>query len=253
MKICIIGNSHTVCIAEAWKTLKAQYPDVSLTFHRRSGQFYDHFQADPSQKILTITDSWSKQCIQQSSGGDGNIDFSQFDICLLVGAYSFRWPSEIAQLGGQAKVGYSAQAIMAAAKDMFESAHASLIFPIIREVSDIPIYQFHDPFLAHPKGWNGPQLKHAIKHYDYQRGVDLMNEFIYKPLGSELIPQPAETFAADNWTKFDLAVGFRKPFPAEVKAGFTADMKEDRGHMIPEFGKMRLEAFFDRLGIKAAT
>lgn len=252
MKICIIGNSHTVCIDRAWRDMHESYPDVSLTFHRRSGQYFNQFRADTHNKILTITDASSKSRIQQSSGGDGTIDFSQFDICLLIGATRYRWPARVAQLGGQAKAGYSAQAITAAAKDLFASSHPSVIFPVIREVSDIPVYQLHDPFLAHPKGWSGAQLKHDYRYYDYPRGVDLMNEIVYSPLGSELIRQPAETFAAENWTKPGFAVGLKKPFPAQVKAGFTDEMKDDRRHMNSDFGKIRLLDTFDKLGIKPA-
>lgn len=250
MKICVIGNSHTDCVAAAWSEMQASYPEVSLTIHRNAGHYYDHFQADKNKNILTITDSWSKECIQKTSGGDGTIDFSQFDICLLIGGYKHKWPARVAQLGGQAKAGYSAQAIKAAAKDLFASAHGSLILPIIRQISDIPIYQFHDPFLAPPKGWSGAQLRHGFRYFDYQNGVDLMNKSVFNPLGGELISQPAETFLADSWTKFSLAAGFKEPFPAQVKSAVTGEMTEDRWHMLPEFGKIRLLDLFDKLGIK---
>ena len=250
MKICVIGTSHSVCFRRGLQDISEIYPEADMTYFQNPGKYFDKFVADSQSGRLTMPDKWIRKRLKLASGGVGDIDFGAYDICLIVGGFGHLITSSLGQLGGQSQTGYSTQVIQATTRDLFQEAHVSILLPKIRALSDIPVYLIHDPITAHKKGLSLSEMENPYQPYDYDRGVTLLNDIVLAPQSAEMLPQPKETLAAPNWTKFELSVGFREPFQAEIDAGFKGKLKEDRGHMKPPFGTMQAKAFFARLGIE---
>lgn len=248
MKICVIGNSHTISLQRAWARIEEMHPEVTITFFYNPGAYYDQFVVDEDRKILTMPNDWILGRFALSSGTDGTFDFKDYDICFVTGGINHQFVSLLGQLGGQLKAGFSEQAIMAALQDLFGMTMQSHLMPKIRQVSDIPVYLFHDPITAHKEGLSKAEMKHDFHPYDYKLGLKLLNDLVMSTFDAEYIEQPPESLAAQNWTKFELCIRERAPTDKEIEEGFKGSVMEDRGHMTPEFGAMLLAAFLKKIG-----
>lgn len=253
MRICVIGNSYSVCVSLAWRELKESHPDVSMVFYQKGGRFFQQFVPDFESKLLTMPNRWTRTLFEQSSGGDGDIDFQNFDICLIVGGVSRQHVRMLSQLGGQSKTGFTTQAIDASIFDLFEATHIYALLPKIREVSEIPVFLFHDPIIAHSKGLSTSEMSNPFESFDYETGVRIANETMFSLASMEMLLQPIDTLAASHLTKYEFAIGFRKPYPSEIEAGYKGELKDDRGHMKPTFGALQILALFARLEILSVT
>lgn len=249
MKICVIGNSHSQCLAQAWRKLKARYPGVSMTFFAYIGRYYDRFEVDKENGVLTISGPWVRERLAASSGGSGDIDFSDFDSCLIAGGFRHNEVMTMGQLGGCARRGYSKQVLDAAAKDLYVNCHINVLMPKIRALSDIPAFMIHEPMMAHKDGIVPEKLEGVSGEFDYEKGIELLNGYVRFENGPVSLPQPKETLIVPGVTKYEFSVGKRKPFASEINAGFVGELKEDRAHMKTEYGVLRLTALFDQLGI----
>lgn len=249
MKICVIGNSHSNCLRQAWHKMNATHSDVSLTFFSYVGSFFDRFEVDKENGVLTISGPWVRQKLAESSGGDGDINFKDYDVCLVAGGFTHNHVMQLGQLGGASQKGYSQQAINAAIEDLYVSAHISVLIPKIRVLSDIPIYLLHDPMMAHKKGTVPKHLAGVSGVFDYEKGMDLLNAHTRFGNGPFSLPQPAETMALPGVTKYEHSIGQRKPFASEIEAGYVGELKEDRAHMKSPFGRLRLMMLFDHLNV----
>lgn len=248
MKICVIGNSHTICLQRAWARIEAMHPELTMTIFSNPGAYYEQFVVDEERKMLTMPNDWIRGRFALSSGTDGVFDFKDYDICFVMGGINHQFVSLLGQLGGQSKAGFSEQAIAAALQDLFGMTSQSHLMPKIRQVSDIPVYLFHDPITAHKEGLSKAEMKHNFHPYDYKRGLKLLGDLVKNAYDAEYIEQPPESLAAQNWTKFELCIRERSPTDKEIKEGFKGSVMEDRGHMTPEFGAMLLKAFLKQIG-----
>lgn len=253
MKICVIGNSHTKCLARAWDDLKALYPSASMIFHAYITNYYARFSVERESGLLTISGPWVREQLANSSGGNGDIDFRDYDICLIAGGFPHEAVMELGQLGGQSRKAYSRQAMNVATEDLYKRSHVDVLVPKIRALTDIPIYLFHDPMLAHEEGMKPEEQPEIGAGFDYVQGVDLLNAYARFWNGPTSVLQPAESIAWMGASKYELCVGKRTPSIYEVKAGFDGELLDDRVHMEADYGKMRLSKFFEQLKIVPAS
>lgn len=244
MKICIIGTSHAACLFAAWNKISTDYPDISISFYFNGGGYFGKFQADTENRVLRINDEDIRKRFVQLSGGDGSIDFSTFDVCVIVGGFFYLPIGRLAELGAETQYRFSKQVKEAAAKDLFTRIHVNGLIPVIREISDIPIFLIHDPFQTLKPALPIEDMVAPFEAYDYENGVDLLNRAALFPAGVKMLLQPSETLEAPYFSKREFAQGKRKATPAEIEAGHVGEFVEDNHHLNAKYGEFRLKRLF---------
>lgn len=257
MKICVIGTSHAHCVRNAWTIHSNSYPDVSISFFDHGGLFFGNLEVDFEKKVLAPKLERMRKHFILLSGGNGDIDLSKFDVCLIMGAF-LKTPHSsmgdkdssvgvLASLGSDIGANFSKQVLHQAIKDQFFGVHANGLFQNIRKISDIPVFFFHDPFLTPKEGLSVDEMVNPFEDYDYENGIKLLNQIVLNPLGAELLLQPSESIVAPYYTDREYATGKRKPMQVEVDAGFEGDLIEDFSHKNNKYGKLCLDTFIDVL------
>ncbi len=240
MKICIIGTSHASCLYPAWQKISDNYPDTSISFFFTGGGYFGKFEADATHNILKINDDVIRERFVQLSGGNGDIDLKNFDACVIVGGFFYLPIGRAAALGDEANICYSQQVKKLAVVDLFSLIHAKGLVSKIRDVSDIPIFLIHDPFQTQKPGQPPKGVEDSFEHYDYEKGVALLNQAALFPLGARLLLQPSETIETPYFSKQALALGKRRATQAELDAGHVGEFVEDNHHLNVAYGELRL-------------
>jgi len=240
VRICIIGTSHASCLYTAWNKISSDYPDVSISFYFNGGGYFGKFQADTENSVLRINDDNIRKRFVQLSGGDGSIDFSTFDMCVIIGGFFYLPVGRLAALGDETRFSFSKQVKEAATEDLFSRIHVNGLIPVIREVSEIPIFLIHDPFQTLKPTLPIEDMVNPFESYNYENGVKLLNKVVLSPIKVKMLLQPSETLDAPYFSKREFAQGKRKATPAEIEAGHVGEFIEDNHHLNANYGELSL-------------
>lgn len=110
------------------------------------------------------------------------------------------------------------------------------LFKKLRAITGKKIFVGHNPM---PAAKEGISRKEALS---YKRGLKVVNEEIYNPLGALLLNQPALTVMCDGYTDSVFTKGSKRLAIGKVDDDdFHPDT--DTGHMNSDFGKEWLSNF----------
>ncbi|RUR02877.1 hypothetical protein [Legionella septentrionalis] len=189
MKICLIGNSHIACIKKAWDSLASQYP-FTITFFGSHADTLLNTQAQ--DKKFTPTNAQVKRSFSITSGGQEEVDFTQFDICIVHGILTplRNWFPLWRDL--RKNIFYS-RAFIDACIETFNP----IVQHLIKEITACTKL----PLIFTPKP--NPAIlerKQLISPAEYSELCSFMS-IRFNALGLHYIPQPDETLADFFYTK----------------------------------------------------
>jgi len=231
MNICVFGNSHTGAIKRAWDLISEAYSDINLTFYAARGTGLRSLAIE--NKSIISLDSEVAASIAFTSGKDDQVCLSDYD-AVVVYASGLK--------AHNPRTFYSEQLTQIALQERFAKTMSSHICTLIRELSDMPIFLAHTPL--RPADDDTQASSQEIIDYCHHQG--LANILFYQSFNAEVIPQPEETLGANGLTQSSYAKGSKK-----LAVGSSVDNQlhgdRDNTHMNDAFGRLWLEALFNRL------
>ena len=228
MKIGVLGNSHIGSLKKAWDLLQSEYPDKEIVFFGHRGEGLKALRLEGT-RMVPGTPSLRK-AIKFTSGGSEFVDTEDFDAILIyaLGAREF--------FLDESKF-FSRKVLRQAAVDVTKH---SLNSRILRDISGIyrkPIYVGHTPLPARAKGAEDSGCE------SYLKGVQFIDELIYRPMGARFLPQPIETIVNGNSTDLSYSTGSTRLAVGD-KLDNERHPEKEIVHMNEAFGSMWLKNFF---------
>lgn len=230
MKICILGNSHSASLKNAWDEISIHHPGFELIFFASRAKGLAGLRLENKQ-LLPQTPSLAANLAFTSDGLD-RVDLESYDLFLIYGL----------DLGmPELDFCYSSAVKKQACLDTLSNSLNIRICEIIRSASDRPIYIGHNPQRA------TPDLKAAsrIEKINYQQTLTMMNDEL-KIERATIVPQPEETLSHQWFTDMRFSIGStRLDVGDEISGQLHPEL--DCMHMNKEFGKVWLDQFFRML------
>ncbi|MCP1470662.1 hypothetical protein J3E64_002350 [Sphingobium sp. OAS761] len=231
MRIAVIGNSHIGSLKRGAAMLPIDEIEHDLVFFGARSHSLRELVVEG--RALVPTSEIVANAIAFTSGGEMKIDVDHYDAFLLYGmeARPFLPPEDHF---------YSSAVIARTLKDLFEGtlSHATLLK--LRAITDKPIYLGHNPMKAAPRTSGSQSTK------PYERGLTMLNDAIYSPMGAALLPQPLETVVNGNASNIIYSQGSKS---LAIGDGHDDALHPDMdlNHMNDEFGSMWLRDWFAKL------
>lgn len=232
MKICIIGNSHVGALKRGWDRIALKHPGTEITFfaHRANGMAGLKVAGNslvPANEVL-------KKAIHFTSGGLERITPADYDAFLIYGL-------KACPNFANRKQFISSPAARQALVDLTKGRLSFKLLGMLRPLTDRIIYIGHDPLPA------AGEVRSERPATDYVDGIAALNETIYRPLGAELIAQPASTIVNGRQTGPDFGRGSKRLAIGDGRDDRAHPVGED-GHMNDDFGEIWMEAFLATCG-----
>lgn len=231
MNICVIGNSHTGALKNAWDKIQADHPGEKITFFAQRGGGISDLVVQEG-KLIPNNESLEK-ALEFTSEGKKEIDPNEYNVFLIYGAGLAYFPNK--------QQFYSTAVIKTAVIDHLTEVKFSISLTLLkklRSITDKPIFIGHCPLGA------AKEIFSDFAPNDYLAGIKLVNEIIYNPLDAELVKQPVSTIINERYTHPDFAKGSKR-----LSTGDTLDdelhSENDMGHMNEKFGEIWLREFFE--------
>lgn len=258
-RIIVIGNSHVAALKTGWEEIAAEYPGVEMEFFAAPGYNFVRFHLWDGLNFGLTPEEAARPDAAFDAYGRPSVDLSGADVVIRAGlAGRFYDIADLMRgfdIEGLRETG-APQILSRAAFDAFCAAIAEGVAPgpewrgwdkprlfllpaPIRSADCIgsASKQFRRlQFL----GRNGEGAREVVLAYFAQV------ERVLAGLGFEFIPHPAETLLPNGLTDTRFARG-------PSRFADLAPGARDMTHMNGEYGKLRLRAVFDRLGLAAAA
>ena len=81
--LCVFGNSHTAALVEAWRSIEADFPELSLTFFAYPNKGL--FDTDVHEESIIPTSHHIENAFEVTSAGKNSVKLSDYDGVLLYG------------------------------------------------------------------------------------------------------------------------------------------------------------------------
>lgn len=230
MKICVIGNSHVGALKRAWDSMPDRHQWANINFFAARGRGLEGLVVNDG-KLVPET-GFLKRSLEFTSGGKQVIDPNEYDILLVYGLHAnglFISP----------KRHYSVAVLKQAANDHVTGTLSFNIIRKIRELTDKKIFTGHNPLRA----FRGKEVK-VVEPEAYLFGLEVMNNFVYSSIGSELVAQPLHTIVNGRFTSPLFSQGSKRLSIGD-KHDDEHHPENDCGHMNDEFGAEWLSSFLD--------
>ncbi len=227
MEICIMGNSHTGALKQAWDAVIDDFPNIQITFFAQ-GQDTLNYLIVQNNKLIPEREGFAK-ALEFISGGKREIDPTEYDIFLLYGLNAranFFIPNT-----------FSTAVVNTAMKDLTNGSLSYTLLQRLRKITDKKVFIGHNQLTATDNVISTDYPESYIK------GIEKINEFIYRPLNAELICQPLETIVNGNRTKGEFSRGSKKIIVRSSDIDNTAHVETDNCHMNAQFGELWLSNF----------
>lgn len=232
MRVCIIGNSHVGSLKRAWDGFP---PDkYHATFDFFAQRAFGMTALEVKDGLLVPGNESLRAAMIFTSGGADSIDPANYDAFLL---YGLRTKPFL----GLLNTGVSSQVKRAVIHDQTAASFSWPILKMIRTLTNKKIYLGHDPLPA------APSVKIKKRPSAYLAGIQFINEEIYLPLNSELLPQPRSTIV-NRWQTDPLfSQGSKRLEEGNPNFDNRLHHGDDRAHMNDEFGGLWLNAYLQVL------
>ncbi len=227
MNICIIGNSHVGALKRAWVLIGKNFPSINITFFAHRGGMSNLRVSD--NKLIPRDDQLLRSFKFTSDGLD-NIDTSNYNLFLIYGG-------GLRPYFKQSNIFYSNQVIGCLFDDLNGDIETNKVLNLLRKVTNKQIFLGHDP-LRSPKEMVDDMHTNA---YEYESGINYMNENYYNKFSITLVAQPLKTILNGKFTHFKYSNNSERL--AIGKRNDNHKHKNDNKHMNTEFGKVWLSDF----------
>ncbi len=229
MKICIIGNSHVGALKRAWDA--DPDPSLALEFFAARGARLRDLRV---KRNRLAPKTWAlKRAFKFTSAGQSRIEPDRYD-CFLIYALQARPFLE------KCENRYSRAVMQDALKDHVQNTISFDVLEKLRGVTDKKIYVGHNPLLA-----ADGKVENRVSE-EYTNGITELNRYVYNPANSEMIPQPYETIVNGHFTD-QVYTKRSKRLSVGNRLDDRTHPEDDRTHMNEAFGRLWLNAFFERI------
>ncbi len=227
MKICIIGNSHVGALKRGWDRIAPKHPGTEITFfaHRANGMA----GLKVAGNSLVPGNEMLKNAIHFTSGGLERITPADYDAFLIYGL-------KACPNFANRKQFISSPASRQALVDLTKGRLSFKLLGMLRPLTDRILYIGHDPLAA------AGEVRSDGPPTSYIEGIAALNETIYRPLGAEVIAQPASSIVNGRQTHPDFGRGSKRLAIGDGRDDRAHPAGED-GHMNDDFGEIWMEAF----------
>ena len=161
MRICVLGNSHVASIKKAWDMMSQDYPDYEFMFFASRGIGLSKLKAEDG-KLLPGDDSLRAN-LAFTSGSNGEIDPSDFDVFLVYGANCRPY--------FKTETFYSQTVLQASVEDYTQNSLAINLIKLLRQVTEKKIFLGHNPLQGAPLSDKKSQSRE-----NYFRCCDFINQ-----------------------------------------------------------------------------
>lgn len=228
MEICIMGNSHTGALKQAWDMITDDFPTINITFFAQ-GQDKLKYLIVQNDKLIPNREGFAK-ALEFISGGKREIDPIEYDVFLLYG------------LNARANFfisnnTFSTAVINTAMKDLTNGSLSLKLLQRLRKITDKKVFIGHNPLTA------TDNIVSTDYPESYIQGIEKVNEFIYQALNAELVSQPLATIVNGNRTKGEFSKGSKKIIVRSEAIDNPEHAKMDNYHMNAQFGELWLRQF----------
>ncbi len=230
-RICVIGDSHAASLKRAWdKKMAVAHSEFELRFFcarglELSGMVVDELRLVPNSDSLANT-------IRFSAQGQGHIDPKEHDVFLVYGLGCYPYFS-------QTDVFHTRATLASALRDFAKSTLSFELLLRLRAITAKDIFVGHRPLEAAKS--DSPIVEVSV----YSSSIRRMNEILYRPLRTAIVPQPLETITGGRYTHASFSRGSRRlAVGDELDDGFHPD--DDDVHMNDDYGSRWLTEFFTK-------
>lgn len=255
-RICIIGNSHTACLVQAWKarTLPTR-EGVTLTFFAALKARFEAVTL--AERALVPGTEKLQRLWAASSGGNQSIQIDLYDAFVIAGLCVVEpWDLVLKGYGvadhlarGAVPNLVSADFFMAALQTALDPDLSFSLLQKIRSVSSAPVLVSPAPMrfqssLQSARFRRDPRFGDPEFLRDVVERARRAASTVCRKYGGELLWQPQTTFGPAGFTRNEFGEG------AKLRRGSPAD-PESR-HMNQAYGATVLGAILNRLGAFSA-
>lgn len=252
--LCIIGNSHTAAIKQAWTNrAPAVAPDFSLTFFAaRAPQFK---ALDCRQSALVPSDGEFEDRLRMTSGGKDRIEIDRYDAFVLIGlGFRINMITLCGECGvvehlqwGPVERLLSHACFASVIETALMDSVAIGLLDKIRAVSNRPVLICPSPFRSEKELRESPhRVRPRLSDAEFYRPIVAQTKAIAERIaaerGGEMVWQDDATIATPGFTKAEFAAGALR---LQTPAGRTPG--DDGQHMNEDFGALMLSAILARL------
>lgn len=227
MRVCVIGNSHTVSLMEAWKEVSAASLGLEVRFFASPAGGLASLTVQANQ--LVTPRKYVSNFLKQTSGGLDAIVPSEFDVCLVYGLRL-----DVPDLGWE----LSQAAVEQCCADAVTVSINLQICRMIRCVSSIPVFSGRSPMPVR-LDTDSERAPDSIPYKDiFLRLRDSM-----AAEGVVLLGQPTTTVEEPFGTLKKYSLGSRKLLEGRQDA--EEHDPEERRHMNSAYGRLFLTGFLE--------
>lgn len=234
MKICVIGNSHSGAIAEAWNAISGKWGNVDITFFAFPAMKAKQLVAKDGVLVARRQDA--RRMMRFSSGGLSKIVPGDYERILAYGMVKPP-PADVSDIP------LSAAVRDAAVADRASGSLATLVLSQIRKVSRIPVDVAPAPYIA-ANADDAPEWSRSdADELALMQGV-------FNRLEVRLIGQPLETMVSSKSraTLRRYSEGSsRLSTPARSKVGGVSHGDQEVRHMNRQYGEIWLRQYLSNL------
>lgn len=232
MKICVIGNSHVGALKRAWDAMPGRHQSANITFFAARGRGLEGLAVNDGR--LVPETEFLKKSLEFTSGGKQVIDPDEYDVSLVYGLGA-------SGLFISPKRYYSSAVLRQAANDHVAGTPSFNLIRKIRQLTDKTVFVGHSPLRA----FRGEGFK-VVEPEAYLFGLEVVNDFVYSSIGSELVAQPLHTIVNGRFTNPLFSQGSKR-LSIRDKHDDEHHPENDYAHMNDEFGAEWLTSFLDNI------
>ena len=224
MRICILGDSHTVALKSGWDRIRVSYPGVTITIFAARGPTMGRLEADGTD-LVPGTMSLREQ--MEYTSGRSQVRTGDFDVFVLSGMFLLPlWT----------KAGLSRAVITAANAEQYRLSISGTVAKVLRSVTQAPIYIMPKPLVAQRPD---PPVAEAVPPYPEQ--IALLTRY-FETERFHFVCQPAETMPEGWFTRPDFSIGSGR---LVVAPGLEGEFHPERetNHMNADYGELALGRF----------
>lgn len=257
MNICVIGNSHTAAIKQAWmKAPSGWAKDVTLTFFAGKATFLRHLALEDGA-LVALHDELAA-VLRLTSGGLDRIELGAYDAFVLVGlGFRFSIPALCDNLGTAAHLRWgpadglvSASLFAAMIEADIRDNMALSVLSWIRTGSDKPVVICPTPYrIDYDLAESYLERNARVADPDYCGAVMAEVERVGDAVAAEhdatVVWQNGETVVRPGFTRPEFAQGALK-----LCEGATQAITSDGFHMNADYGRIMLARVLAALGVE---
>lgn len=230
MKVAIIGDSHVAALKAGWEALRADHPNVTVTFFASRGSGLAGLQ--PRDGVLVPATAGLADHLRFTSGGADRIEPAAYDAIVLHGLHCLLDPNAVAMPSV-----YSTAVAAAVAGAVMANSLSVTTLRKLRSLCETPCFVGANPLLVSETDAAPPVAPNVVA-----ARARVIQTPLLDGLSARLVVQPLATIVAPFNTARDFIDGALTLAVGDHRDG-NAARDDNARHMNPAFGRLWMETF----------